>query len=80
MTLAQDMRIQNNQKVTSHFWWQGSQLGRFVLKRPWWHINAYTTVLGMMLLTFASLGFLYIHSSGRKLTQIFQNNPVLEQE
>jgi len=80
MTLAQDISIQNNKKITSHFLLQVSQLGRFVLKRLWWHINAYTTVLGMMLLIFASLGFLYIHSSGRKLTQIFQNNPVLEQE
>ncbi|MEH2003116.1 MAG: hypothetical protein V7L00_31055 [Nostoc sp.] len=36
-----------------------------------WHINAQTTVLGIMLLI-ASLAFLYyMHNCARKLTQVF---------
>ncbi|MBE9052106.1 hypothetical protein IQ243_17090 [Nostocales cyanobacterium LEGE 11386] len=78
MTLAQNISIQNNKSVNPHFLWNISQLGLSVLKRLWWHINAYTTVLGIMLLTFASLGFLYINYSRRKLTQVFQNHTVLK--
>lgn len=80
MILAQNISFQNNKNVKSHFLIQGLQLGTYILKRLSWHLKAYTTVLGIMLLTFASLGFLYIHYSGRKLTQVFQKTSVLSQE
>ncbi|WP_227788681.1 MULTISPECIES: hypothetical protein [unclassified Nodularia (in: cyanobacteria)] len=65
MTLAQNISFQNNKNFKSHFFTQGLQLGTYILKRLWWHLKSYTTVLGIMLLTVASLGFLYIHDSGK---------------
>jgi hypothetical protein len=80
MTLAQNISIQNNKSVKPDYLWKISQLRTSVFNRLWWHINAYTTVLGIMLLSVASLGFLYMHYSGQKLAQVFQKNTVLKQE
>lgn len=82
MALAQDINIQDiqdSQQVNRHFWWKLSQLSTASIKRLRWHAKAYTTVFGIMLLTFASLVFLYIHWSGKKLTQVFQHRTVIEQ-
>ncbi len=78
MTLAQT--ITKTKKNDDHDLWKLPKQSAALLIRLWWHTKAYTTVLGIMLLTFASLGFLYIHWSGRKLTQIFKHNTVVESE
>jgi hypothetical protein len=83
MTLAPNINIQDiqdSQKVNQHFLWKISQLGTALIKRLWWHTKAYMTVFGIMLLTFASLVFLYIHWSGKRLIQVFQNRPVIAQK
>ncbi|MCL6753217.1 hypothetical protein KBT16_20505 [Nostoc sp. CCCryo 231-06] len=67
MALAQHINIQDAKKVNDYFLWKILLLGTDFLKQLWWHTKAYTTVLGIMLLTFASLEFLYIHYlSGKK--------------
>lgn len=66
MALAQHINIQNTQKVDDRFLRKILKLSTAVLKRLWWHTQAYTTVFGMMLLTVASLAFIYIHWSGKK--------------
>ncbi|MFB2768423.1 hypothetical protein ACE1AT_03910 [Pelatocladus sp. BLCC-F211] len=78
MTLVQT--IHKTKKVNDHHLWKLAKQGAALLTGLWWHTKAYTTVFGIMLLTFASLGFLYIHWSGRKLTQIFKHNTVVEPE
>lgn len=45
-----------------------------VQHRLWWHTKAYGTVLGVMLLTLASLIYLYIHWSCRKLLSVLKSN------
>ncbi len=81
MALAQHINIQDAKKVNNYFLLKILQLGTDLLKQLWWHTKAYTTVFGIMLLTFASLVFLYIHYlSGKKLTQFFQNETVVEQK
>jgi hypothetical protein len=80
MVLAENIDIQDiqdSQQVNHHLLWKISQLGTAFIKRLRWRTKAYTTVFGMMLLTFSSLVFLYIHWSGKKLTQIFQHRPVI---
>ncbi|BAY07475.1 hypothetical protein [Calothrix sp. NIES-2098] len=82
MALAQHINIediQNSQKVNHNLLWKIIQLGTALIERLRWHTKAYTTVFGIMLLTFASLGFLYIHWSGKKLIQAFQHRTVIEQ-
>jgi hypothetical protein len=83
MALAQDLNIQgipDAQKANYHFLWKVSQLFTALIKRLYWHTKGYTTVFGVMLLTFISFGFLYIHWSGKKLTQVFPNRTVIEQK
>ncbi|MCM0594325.1 MAG: hypothetical protein ACSI46_04415 [Gloeotrichia echinulata DVL01] len=72
--------IQDSQQVNHHLWWKTSQLGTAFIKWLWWHTKAYTTVFGIMLLTFASVIFLYLHWCGKKLTQVFYHRPVREQK
>jgi hypothetical protein len=79
MTLAQHINIPEAKIVNSNLLRKTSQVVTALFKRLWWHTKAYTTVFGIMLLTFASLVFLYIHWSGGKLTLIFQNKTVVEQ-
>ncbi|RAM49697.1 hypothetical protein BLD44_019100 [Mastigocladus laminosus UU774] len=78
MTLAQT--IHQTKKVNDHDLWKLPKQGAALLTRLWWHTKAYTTVFGIILLAFASLGFLYIHWSGRKLIQILKHNTVVEPE
>ncbi|MFN6570851.1 hypothetical protein [Dendronalium sp. ChiSLP03b] len=80
MALAQHISIQNTEKVNHHFLWKISQTGTALLKRLLWHTKGYATVFGIMLLTFASLSFLYLYWSGKKLTQVFQHHTVVEQK
>lgn len=83
MALAQHINIQDiqdSQKVNHHFLWKTSQLATALIKRLRWHTKAYTTVFGIMLLTFVSVVFLYMHWSGKKLTQVFQHRTVIEQK
>ncbi|MCC5632125.1 hypothetical protein LC613_31140 [Nostoc sphaeroides CHAB 2801] len=72
MALAQHINIQDAKKVNHYFLWKILLLGTDFLKQLWWHTKAYTTVLGIMLLTFASLGFVYMHYlSGKKSLDLF---------
>ncbi|MFW9260702.1 hypothetical protein [Nostoc sp. CALU 546] len=81
MALAQHINIQDAKKVNDYFLWKILLLGIDFLKQLWWHTKAYTTVLGIMSLTFASLGFLYIHYlSGKNLSRFIQHKTVLEQK
>lgn len=80
MALAQHISIQNTKTVNQHFLWKISQSSTVFLKRLLWHTKAYATILGIMVLTFVSVGFLYIHWSGKKLTQIFPHRTVVEQK
>ncbi|MFS0518695.1 hypothetical protein ACEYW6_28915 [Nostoc sp. UIC 10607] len=81
MALAQHINIQDAKKVNDYFLWKILLLGTDLLKQLWWHTKAYTTVLGVMLLTFASLGFVYIHYlSGKNLSRFFQHETVVEQK
>ncbi|MBH8551410.1 hypothetical protein I8751_03245 [Nostocaceae cyanobacterium CENA357] len=73
MALAQHISIQNAKRVNHHLLQKTSQTGTALLKLLWWHLKAYTTVFRIMLLTFASLGFLYFHWSRRQLIQLFQH-------
>lgn len=81
MALAQHINIQDAKKVNDYFLWKILLLGTDLLKQLWWHTKAYTTVLGIMLLTFASLGFLYIHYlSGKKISRFIQHETVVEKK
>ncbi|MCG6134673.1 MAG: hypothetical protein MET45_08410 [Nostoc sp. LLA-1] len=80
MTVAQQIRIPNNEQVNANVLHQISKLIAGLFKGLWWHLQAYTSVFSIMLLTFASLFFLYVHYSGRKLTQVLPNNIVIEQK
>ncbi|MBD2565185.1 MULTISPECIES: hypothetical protein [Nostoc] len=81
MALAQHINIQDAKKVNDYFLWKILLLSTDLLKQLWWHTKAYITVLGIMLLTFASLGFVYIHYlSGKSLSRFFQHETVIEQK
>jgi hypothetical protein len=80
MALAQHISIDNNKRVNNHFLSKIAQIMKALYNRSLWHTKAYTTVFGILFLTLASLVFLYIHWSGRKLTQVFQYETVVEQE
>jgi len=80
MALAKQISIHNTKKVNHHFLSNISQPITALCKRLWWHIKGYTTVFGIMLLTFSSLGFLYIYGFGKKLTQVFGHRTVVEQK
>lgn len=67
MAIAQHIKIHPQKRIYPHQQWKFLQSGAAAIHRLWWHTKAYATVLGIMLLTFASLGFLYIHSFGRTL-------------
>jgi hypothetical protein len=60
--------------------WKFVQPGMALIERLWWHARAYGTIVSIMLLTFASLGFLYIHWSRSRLLPIFKNRSIGEQE
>ncbi|BAY27576.1 hypothetical protein NIES2100_74010 [Calothrix sp. NIES-2100] len=80
MTLAPHISIESDKSVNHHFLWKIYQIVTALCKRLWWHTKAYTTVFGIMSMAFASLGFLYIQWSGKKLTQSLQNETVVEQK
>jgi hypothetical protein len=80
MALAQDISIDNNKRVNHHFLSKISQIIPALFNRLLWHTKAYTTVFGILFLTLASLVFLYIHWSSKKLTPVFQDETVVEQE
>ncbi|MBD2535835.1 hypothetical protein H6G97_43400 [Nostoc flagelliforme FACHB-838] len=81
MALAQHINIQDAKKVNDYFLRKILLLGTDLLKQLWWHTKAYTTVLGIMLLTFASLGFLYIHYIfGKEISRLIQHETVVEQK
>jgi hypothetical protein len=73
MAIAQDMKIRPQKRIYPHQQWKFLESSAATIHRLWWHTLAYATVLSIMLLTFASLGFLYIHSSGRTLLSVRQN-------
>ncbi|MGH1395734.1 MAG: hypothetical protein ACRAVC_17160 [Trichormus sp.] len=80
MTLAPNIEFRR-EKIRSHHF--SSKISpRFIAfcQRLWSHIKGYTTVFGIMTLTLASLGFLYIHASTKKLTQFQEQETVVEQE
>jgi len=70
---AQDIKTRPQERIDPHQQWKFLQSSAAAIHRLWWHTKAYATVLSIMLLTFASLGFLYIHSSGRTLLSGRQN-------
>ncbi len=78
MALAQNISIPDNQTVNRPLFSKKPLAIAALLQRLWWHTKGYTTVLGMMMLTFGSLGFLYIYVSAKKLTQLSQHHPVVE--
>lgn len=78
MALAQNITITDNQTVNRPLFSKKPLLITALLQRLWWHTKGYTTVLGMMVLTFGSLGFLYIYLFAQKLTQISQHRPIVE--
>ncbi|MBD6617763.1 hypothetical protein FNW02_18495 [Komarekiella sp. 'clone 1'] len=79
MALAQHINIQDTKKVNNYLLWKILQLATTLLKQLWWHTKAYTTVCGIMLLTFVSIVFLYIHYlSRRNLTHFFDNETIVK--
>ena len=58
--------VQDSKNVNPHQQWHRLQLRAALLKR-WWHIKAYGTILGIMLLTLVSLVFLRTYWSCRQL-------------
>jgi hypothetical protein len=70
---AQHIKIHPQKRIDPDQQWKFLESSAVAIHRLWWHTKAYATVLGIMLLTFASLGFLYIHSSGRTLLSGRQN-------
>lgn len=73
MAIAQHIKIHPQKRIHPLQQWKFLESSAAAIHRLWWHSKAYATVLGIMLLTFASLGFLYIHSSGRTLLSARQN-------
>ena len=55
------INIHNSQSANQLHLWKPVQMGAAILKRLWFHGQAYGTILGVILLTFASLIFLVIH-------------------
>ncbi|MBW4687951.1 MAG: hypothetical protein KME40_23325 [Komarekiella atlantica HA4396-MV6] len=81
MALAQHINIKNAKKVNDYLLWKILKFGTALLKQLWWHTKAYTTVFGIMFLTFASIVFLCIHYlSGRKLNHVFPNETIVDQK
>ncbi|MFQ4141298.1 hypothetical protein [Chlorogloeopsis sp. ULAP02] len=78
MTLAQT--IHKVERVNDYELWKLPKQGAALFTRLWWHTKGYKTIFGIMLLTFASLGFLYIHWLGRKVRQVSKHHTVVEQE
>ena len=73
MAIAQHIKIHPQKRIHQSQQWKFLGSSAAAIHRLWWHTKAYATVLGIMLLTFASLGFLYIHSSGRTLLSAREN-------
>jgi hypothetical protein len=73
MAIAQHIKIHPQKRIHQSQLWKFFKSSAATIHRLWWHSKAYATVLGIMLLTFVSLGFLYIHSSGRTLLSARQN-------
>ncbi len=71
--IARHINIHPQERIHPHQTWKYLQVTTATIQRLWWHTKAYGTVLGIMLLAFASLGFLYIHWSGRKFIAIFKS-------
>ncbi|ALF56105.1 hypothetical protein ACX27_29855 [Nostoc piscinale CENA21] len=80
MALAQHISINQTKRVDHHFSSKIAQIIPALFNRLLWHTKAYTTVFGILFLTLASLVFLCINWSGKKLTQVFQYKTVVEQE
>lgn len=60
MAVAQHITIHSEQENQNHPF-KLLQLSAVIVKRRWSHIQAYITVFSIMLLTFTSLGFLYLY-------------------
>jgi len=73
MAIAQHIKIHPQKRIHRSQQWKFLESSTAAIHRLWWHTKAYATVLGIMLLTFASLGFLYIHWSGRTSLSARQN-------
>ncbi|MGI8500540.1 MAG: hypothetical protein ACR2LR_05295 [Hassallia sp.] len=73
MAIAQHIKIHAQKRIHPHQQRKFLEKSTAAIHRLWWHTRAYATVLGIMLLTFASLGFLYIYSSGRTLLSAREN-------
>lgn len=80
MVLARSIKVQREKTENHDFLSQISQTFIALCQRLWWHTKGYTTVFGIMSLTLASLGFLYIHWTTKKLTQVLEQETVVEQE
>lgn len=59
--------IHDSESVDIGSLWKLVRLGALQLKGFWWHIKAYGTILGVMLLALVSLIFLSMHWSYRRL-------------
>ncbi|MBD2249971.1 hypothetical protein [Nostoc parmelioides] len=80
MAFAQNIEEKRDNTRNHYFLSKISPTFMALCQRLWWHTKGYTTVFGMMTLTLASLGFLYIHWSTKKLTQFQEQETVVEQE
>ncbi|WP_138499315.1 hypothetical protein [Nostoc sp. PA-18-2419] len=70
MTITQKstaISFHNSNSLNLSNLWKFIQLGTTQLKILWWHIHAYGTILGVMLLTLSSLIYLIIHHFLNKL-------------
>jgi hypothetical protein len=71
--IAQHINIHPQERIHPHQPSKYLQIGIIATQRLWWHTKAYGTVLGIILLIFASLGYVYIHWSGRIFLAIFKS-------
>lgn len=60
MTLA--IKPHGSRQLNPQSLWQPVQVGIAGLKRIWWHGQALTPILAIMLLVLSSLAFLFFHS------------------
>ncbi|NEU77448.1 hypothetical protein PI95_034575 [Hassallia byssoidea VB512170] len=73
MAIAQHIKTRPQKRIDPHQQWKFLESSAATIHRLCRACKAYATVLSIMLLTFASLGFLYIHWSGRTLLSARQN-------
>lgn len=73
MAIAQHIKIHPQKRIHQSQQWKFFKSSAAAIHRLCRACKAYATVLGIMLLTFVSLGFLYIHWSGRTLVSAREN-------